>query len=112
MVTPSATLPNLGPENTACPAEITSLKGEGWELFTDRVIEVLNREREGLVFLLWGTPAQKKCAQIDEKRHLVLRAPHPSPLSSYRGFFGCRHFSKANTYLRGRGEGEIDWGIL
>lgn len=83
----------------------------GWETFTDRVIEQLNQHRTGLVFMLWGSHAQKKGAMIDRSRHLVLTAPHPSPLSAYRGFLGCRHFSRANQYLRERGEREIDWQI-
>lgn len=83
----------------------------GWETFTDRVIAVLNQEREGLVFLLWGSHAQKKGAFIDRSRHLVLSAPHPSPLSAYRGFFGCRHFSQANAYLQQQGLAAIDWQL-
>jgi uracil-DNA glycosylase len=88
-----------------------SHQGRGWELFTDRIIAVLNAERKHLVFLLWGSFAQKKGAQIDETRHLVLRAPHPSPLSAHRGFFGSRPFSQANTYLVRHGEKPIDWQI-
>lgn len=83
----------------------------GWERFTDRVIEQLNRHREGLVFMLWGSHARKKGALVDRSRHLVLEAPHPSPLSAYRGFFGCRHFSQANAYLRAHGQAEIDWQL-
>ena len=86
-------------------------QGRGWERFTDAVIEALNRDREGLVFLLWGSHAHKKGAAIDGHRHLVLKAPHPSPLSAYRGFFGCRHFSATNSYLQGRGEAAIDWQL-
>jgi uracil-DNA glycosylase len=85
--------------------------GKGWEDLTDAIIERLNREREGLVFLLWGSYAQKKGALLDRQRHCVLRAPHPSPLSAYRGFIGCGHFSAANRYLRGRGEQPIDWAL-
>ncbi len=84
-------------------------QGKGWERFTDRVVELLNAEREGIVFLLWGSYAIKKGAAIDRKRHLVLTAPHPSPLSAYRGFFGCKHFSKVNRYLQSRGEKPIQW---
>ncbi|MFK5165324.1 uracil-DNA glycosylase family protein, partial [Propionibacterium freudenreichii] len=73
-----------------------SHQGKGWERFTDRVVSLLNAEREGLVFLLWGAYAQRKGAMLDMRRHLVLTAPHPSPLSAHRGFFGCRHFSQAN----------------
>lgn len=83
----------------------------GWEQFTDRVIAQLNEHREGLVFMLWGAHAQKKGKLIDENKHLVLKAVHPSPLSAYRGFFGCRHFSQANAYLRKNGHMEIDWQI-
>ncbi len=83
----------------------------GWETFTDRVVEELNAHRNGLVFMLWGSHAQKKGAMIDRQRHLVLRAPHPSPLSAYRGFFGCRHFSKANAYLQQQGLAPIDWQV-
>lgn len=82
---------------------------KGWEEFTDRVIDLLSREREHLVFMLWGRYAQEKGARIDTTRHLVLKAPHPSPLSAHAGFFGCRHFSKANKYLEEQGEGVIDW---
>lgn len=85
--------------------------GKGWEIFTDKVIEVLNIQKEHLVFLLWGSHAQKKGLSIDRKRHLILEAPHPSPLSSYRGFFGCKHFSKTNDYLMEHGLSPIDWKI-
>ncbi len=83
----------------------------GWETFTDRAIASLNERREGLVFVLWGAAAGRKAANIDRSRHLVLSAPHPSPLSASRGFFGCRHFSKIQEHLRGRGEAEIDWRL-
>ena len=86
-------------------------QGRGWEHFTDKCIEHLNREREHLVFLLWGSYAQKKGQLIDRRKHLVLTAPHPSPLSAHRGFFGCGHFSKANEYLRQHGETPIDWAL-
>ena len=85
--------------------------GLGWETFTDRVIAQLNAHREHLVFLLWGSHAQKKGAMIDRSRHLVLSAPHPSPLSAYRGFFGCKHFSQANAYLQAHGFEPIDWQV-
>ena len=83
----------------------------GWETFTDEVIRQLDKEREHLVFMLWGSHAQKKGAFIDRNRHLVLTAPHPSPLSAYRGFFGCKHFSQANAYLQARGLEPIDWQV-
>ena len=85
--------------------------GKGWEGFTDAVIEHLNREREGLVFLLWGNPAQSKGRLIDAQRHRVLKAPHPSPLSAHRGFLGCGHFSETNQWIRERGQAEIDWQL-
>jgi len=84
-------------------------QGKGWERFTDRVVSELNQARDGLVFLLWGSYAQKKGAMIDRDRHLVLTAPHPSPLSAHRGFFGCRHFSKANEWLQRKGQAPIRW---
>lgn len=86
-------------------------QGKGWEEFTDRAIHELNDRRDGLVFLLWGSYAQKKGAFIDSSRHFVLKAPHPSPLSAYRGFFGCRHFSKTNEYLMRHGVDPIDWRL-
>lgn len=92
-------------------SQAASHRGRGWERFTDKVIEVVSRERDGLVFMLWGSYAQKKGARIDDQRHCVLSAPHPSPLSAYRGFFGCRHFSQANAYLQGRGQQPIDWCV-
>ncbi len=84
---------------------------KGWEGFTDHIVETLNREREGLVFLLWGSYAQKKGAVIDRQRHKVLKAPHPSPLSAHRGFLGCKHFSAANEYLRRTAQSPIDWHL-
>jgi uracil-DNA glycosylase len=86
-------------------------QGRGWERFTDRVVEVLDERREGLVFMLWGSYAQKKGAAIDRSRHRVLCAPHPSPLSAHRGFFGCRHFSAANRWLGEQGRETIDWRL-
>jgi uracil-DNA glycosylase len=85
--------------------------GKGWEGFTDHVVEQLASEREGLVFFLWGSHAQRKGAMIDPRRHLVLRATHPSPLSAHRGFFGSGHFSKANRYLAARGQPPLDWSL-
>lgn len=84
-------------------------RGKGWERFTDRVVYELNEGREKLVFLLWGAYAMKKGEIIDRGRHLVLTAPHPSPLSAHRGFFGCRHFSKANAWLEKHGMEAIKW---
>lgn len=81
----------------------------GWETFTDHVIAAINRHREGIVFLLWGSHAQKKGSIIDRQRHHVLQAPHPSPLSAHRGFFGCDHFIKANQILTEQGSSPIDW---
>ena len=84
-------------------------QGKGWEQFTDRIVKELNQGRESLVFMLWGNYALKKGACIDRDRHLVLTAPHPSPLSAHRGFFGCRHFSQANAFLSGQGLPPISW---
>ncbi|MDB5244668.1 MAG: Uracil-DNA glycosylase [Parcubacteria group bacterium] len=86
-----------------------SHQDKGWELFTDAVIKVLSEEREHLVFMLWGNYAKAKGAHIDRSRHLVLEAPHPSPFSAASGFFGSKHFSKANKYLVAHGETPIDW---
>ena len=86
-------------------------QGHGWEGFTDHVVDVLNRERESLVFLLWGSYAQKKGAVIDPRRHRVLKAPHPSPLSAHRGFLGCGHFSSTNQYFASRGKAALDWSL-
>lgn len=88
-----------------------SHKGIGWEQYTDAAIRVLNEQDRPMVFLLWGSPAQRKAEMLDNKRHLILKAPHPSPLSAYRGFFGCRHFSKANEFLKANGVEPIDWQI-
>jgi uracil-DNA glycosylase len=88
-----------------------SHQGKGWEGFTDHVVETLNHEREGLVFLLWGSYAQAKGKVIDTRRHRVLRTTHPSPLSAHRGFLGSGHFSATNEYLARRGEAPIDWSL-
>jgi uracil-DNA glycosylase len=88
-----------------------SHQGKGWEGFTDHIVETLARERDGLVFLLWGSYAQAKGRIIDARRHCVLRAPHPSPLSAHRGFIGCGHFGAANRWLAGRGLPAIDWSL-
>jgi uracil-DNA glycosylase len=88
-----------------------SHQGKGWERFTDRVVALLNAEREGLVFLLWGSHAQKKGQHIDRNKHLVLESPHPSPLSAHRGFLGNSHFSKTNAWLKQQGRPAIDWQL-
>jgi uracil-DNA glycosylase len=81
----------------------------GWENFTDEVIKTISRQKTGVVFMLWGNYARSKKELIDETKHLVLEAPHPSPLSAYSGFFGCKHFSKCNAYLKRQGKAEIIW---
>lgn len=86
-----------------------SHQNKGWETFTDAVIRKISQEKEGIVFLLWGAYAQRKGQIIDRNKHLVLACAHPSPFSADRGFFGCRHFSKANEYLKRKGKGEIEW---
>ncbi len=83
----------------------------GWHQFTDKIIEKINQEKEGVVFLLWGSPAQKKAALIDSQKHYILKAAHPSPLSAHRGFFGCKHFSKTNEILKKLGKEPIDWSL-
>lgn len=88
-----------------------SHRGIGWETFTDAVISVLNEQDQPIVYMLWGKPAQSKMSMLNNPKHLILTAPHPSPLSAYRGFFGCRHFSKANEFLKANGVEEIDWQI-
>lgn len=88
-----------------------SHRGVGWETFTDAVIEAVNRIDRPIVFMLWGAPAQKKASMLTNPKHLILTAPHPSPLSAYRGFFGCRHFSKANRFLTENGVEPVDWQI-
>lgn len=91
--------------------QANSHQGIGWEQFTDAAIRILNQQDRPIVYLLWGAPAQKKAAKVDNPKHLLLKAPHPSPLSAYRGFFGCRHFSKANEFLISNGMEPIDWQI-
>jgi len=86
-----------------------SHRGRGWELFTDAMIRALNKEERPIVFMLWGGPAKAKAAMLDNPAHLVLQAAHPSPLSARGGFFGCRHFSKANAFLKETGQVPIDW---
>ncbi len=87
-----------------------SHQNKGWEQFTDSVINILNREKENLVFFLWGSYAQKKCESIDRSKHLVLESVHPSPLSASRGFFGNKHFSRCNEYLINKGIEPVNWG--
>lgn len=94
---------------TVRQAAALSHRDKGWEEFTDKVVEIISSQKENVVFLLWGSQAQRKGLVIDTKKHLVLKAPHPSPLSAYRGFFGCKHFSKTNEYLRQHGKTEIVW---
>ena len=88
-----------------------SHRDRGWERFTDAVVQLVNDKQQPVVFMLWGSYAQKKAAFVDTSRHLVLKAPHPSPLSAYSGFFGCKHFSKANAFLESRGLDPIDWAL-
>ena len=91
--------------------EANSHRGIGWEEFTDAAIRILNQQDRPMVFMLWGRPAQMKKSMLNNPNHLVLEAPHPSPLSAYRGFFGCRHFSRANAFLEDHGLAPIDWQI-
>lgn len=88
-----------------------SHRGIGWEEFTDAVIDIVNRQDRPIVYLLWGKPAQTKKRMLNNPKHLVLEAPHPSPLSAYRGFFGCKHFSQTNAFLEAHGEAPVDWQI-
>ena len=88
-----------------------SHKDIGWEKFTEHAIKKLSKKRSNIVFILWGAYAQKKEKLIDSKKHLILKAVHPSPLSAYNGFFGCKHFSKVNNYLKNNGKQEIQWEI-
>ncbi len=91
--------------------QANSHRGKGWELFTDRIISLLNEREKPVVFLLWGANARAKSALITNPRHKILTCAHPSPLSAYNGFFGCRHFSKCNEFLRANGIPEIDWRV-
>jgi uracil-DNA glycosylase len=91
--------------------QANSHQGMGWERFTDAVIQAVNAQDKPIVFLLWGRPAQLKRSMLNNPKHLVLEAPHPSPLSAYRGFFGSKHFSKTNDFLRKHGIEPIDWQI-
>ena len=88
-----------------------SHQGKGWEQFTDAVIQAVNDQDRPIVYMLWGRPAQTKISMLNNPKHLILKAPHPSPLSAYRGFFGCRHFSQANEFLESNGIEPIDWQI-
>ena len=88
-----------------------SHQGKGLEQFTDAIIKAVNKKDEPVVYMLWGRPAQMKRSMLNNPKHLVLTAPHPSPLSAYRGFFGCKHFSKANEFLKANGITPIDWQI-
>lgn len=91
--------------------QANSHRGIGWEQFTDAVIRAVNEQNRPIVFLLWGRPAQMKKSMLNNPKHLILEAPHPSPLSAYRGFFGCRHFSRTNAFLESHGLEPIDWQI-
>ncbi|MDO5127247.1 MAG: uracil-DNA glycosylase [Eubacteriales bacterium] len=91
--------------------QAASHQGKGWEEFTDAAIRIVNKQDRPIVFLLWGSFAQKKAAMLDNPKHLILKAPHPSPLSAYRGFFGCHHFSQTNEFLIKNGATPIDWQI-
>ena len=91
--------------------QANSHRGIGWEEFTDAVIRILNEQDRPIVYLLWGKPAQMKKSMLNNPKHLILEAPHPSPLSAYRGFFGCQHFSQANAFLEKNGIAPIDWQI-
>ncbi len=96
---------------TVREGQANSHKGQGWEILTDRVIELLNERKQPIVFLLWGGNARAKARLITNPAHLVLQCAHPSPLSAYNGFFGCRHFSKANEFLSANGIAPIDWNL-
>lgn len=91
--------------------QANSHRGIGWEQFTDAAIRILNEQDRPIVFLLWGRPAQMKKSMLSNPKHLILEAPHPSPLSAYRGFFGCRHFSRTNEFLKENGLEPVDWQI-
>lgn len=94
---------------TVRASQAGSHQGKGWEEFTDAVIKTISEKAENVVFILWGSYAIKKKALINASKHCILTAPHPSPLSSYRGFFGCKHFSQTNTYLTSKGKQPIEW---
>jgi len=96
---------------TVRQAQANSHRKKGWEEFTDSVISAISKENDFVIFVLWGSPAQKKKKLIDEQKHLILESVHPSPLSAYRGFFGCDHFNKINESLRSKGHQTIDWNL-
>lgn len=91
--------------------QANSHQGKGWEKFTNAVIQAVNEQDRPIVYLLWGKPAQSKASMLTNPKHLILKAPHPSPLSAFRGFFGCKHFSQANAFLEANGVAPIDWQI-
>ena len=91
--------------------QANSHRGHGWEQFTDAIISAVEAQDRPIVYMLWGSPAQSKAVMVTNPKHLVLKAPHPSPLSAYRGFFGCRHFSQCNEFLVAHGETPIDWQL-
>jgi uracil-DNA glycosylase len=91
--------------------QANSHQGKGWEQFTDAIIRAVNAEDRPIAYLLWGRPAQSKMSMLDNPKHKIFTAPHPSPLSAYRGFFGCKHFSQANAFLEANGVEPIDWQI-
>ncbi|MCL4140479.1 UNVERIFIED_CONTAM: hypothetical protein GTU68_049303, partial [Idotea baltica] len=97
---------------TVRASNANSHKDKGWESFTDAVIKAVSTKNNNVVFLLWGSYAQKKAAVVDKKKHHLLNAPHPSPLSAHRGFFGCHHFSKCNAILESNGKKPVDWAFL
>ncbi len=91
--------------------QANSHQGHGWEKFTDAIIQAVNAQDRPIVYLLWGRPAQKKASMLNNPKHLILKAAHPSPLSANNGFFGCKHFSQANEFLKANGVEPIDWQI-
>jgi uracil-DNA glycosylase len=97
---------------TVAAGQAASHQKQGWEQFTDKVIHLINERSEHVVFMLWGSYAQKKASFVDQQKHLVLKAPHPSPLSAHRGFLGCRHFSQANQWLQAKGLAPINWASV
>ena len=96
---------------TVSQSQAGSHQGQGWEKFTDRIITELNKQHQKIVYMLWGAYAQKKGANIDANKNLILKSVHPSPLSAYRGFLGCQHFSQCNSYLKNNNKSEINWQI-